>query len=327
MHRERTPVSAEHENAGIAASGWSSAVELRQLRALLAVVEHGSISSAAAALGLAQSTVSEALAALERATGTPLLRRRRGAHAVSLTDAGAALLPHAQRMLQEVDAMHAAVARVSQNALGHVRISANESVSTYVLAPALGVLRKRWPKVRFSVTVGTCPMIRSAIADGLADLGLLLEESTKGDVAGVAQAIVVTADIALMVFAQRGHPLLHGSKTHARHELARYSIYVADSAGDFHDLVNRYFTADGLPAPRLESVGSIESVKRGVADDPLALGLLPTYAIAEELAQRAVSSVSLRPALPLMRLVALGSPANAEPHPIVGELVDQLRSR
>lgn len=313
----------------LTANGWTSAVELRQLRAFLAVVEHGSISGAAVALGLAQSTVSEALTGLERAIGTPLLRRKRGAHAIGLTDSGDALLPHARRVLQEVDALHSAVATVTRGAMGHVRISANESVSTYILAPALALLRKRWPKVRFSVTVGTCPVVRSAIATGAADLGLLLEENARAvtTVAGIADggsACIVAASVSLTVFARRDHPLLRHSPAHSPDELASFSIHVADSAGDFHDLVSRYLTADGLPGPRLESVGSIESVKRGVADDPSALGLLPAYAIAEELGHGTVRALMLRPAPPDMRLLALVPSTSAGTHPVIRELLAQL---
>lgn len=73
-----------------------SGLEIRQLRAFVALVERKRITAAAQSLGLAQSTVSEALSALERALGTPLVLRRRGGHGLELTDVGHALLPHAR---------------------------------------------------------------------------------------------------------------------------------------------------------------------------------------------------------------------------------------
>src|SRR4030095_1992691 len=81
----------------------ASALEFRHLRAFIALVDHGSITAAAQALGLAQSTVSESLAALERALGTPVTLRRRGAPDVLLTAAGQAMLPHARKMLDSLD--------------------------------------------------------------------------------------------------------------------------------------------------------------------------------------------------------------------------------
>src|SRR5438105_15278451 len=53
----------------------STGLELRQLRVFLAVLDAAGYSRAAAAMGLSQSTVSEAVASLERALGVPLLRR------------------------------------------------------------------------------------------------------------------------------------------------------------------------------------------------------------------------------------------------------------
>lgn len=73
-----------------------SAVEIRQLRAFVALVEHGSVTAAAQVLGLAQSTMSETLSSLERAVGSAILLRRRGAHEIARTSAGEALLPYAR---------------------------------------------------------------------------------------------------------------------------------------------------------------------------------------------------------------------------------------
>jgi DNA-binding transcriptional LysR family regulator len=86
-----------------------------------------------------------------------------------------------------------------------------------------------------------------------------------------------------------------------------------------------YFMADGGPGPRLESAGSIDAVKRSVLADPQALGVLPAYALDEELRARLVRVVPVRPRLPRLRLVArLGRRAPASP--VVAELVDALRS-
>ena len=61
-------------------------LEIRHCRALVAVNDYGGVSSAARALGLAQSTVSETLLSLERLIGAAVTMRRRGQEA-ALTDA------------------------------------------------------------------------------------------------------------------------------------------------------------------------------------------------------------------------------------------------
>jgi len=80
---------------------WSG-VELRHLRALVAIAETGSFSEAAQRLGYVQSTVSHHLVALEEVVGMRLVERRRGAREASLTAAGETVARHARRVLVEL---------------------------------------------------------------------------------------------------------------------------------------------------------------------------------------------------------------------------------
>src|SRR2546423_5175055 len=72
-------------------------LDVKRLRVLRAVATHGSFSAAAEALAYTQSAVSQQIAALEREAGTVLVDR--SARGVTLTDAGEALLRHADAIL------------------------------------------------------------------------------------------------------------------------------------------------------------------------------------------------------------------------------------
>ncbi len=76
-------------------------VELRHLRCLAAVVDHGGFTGAAAELGVSQPAVSRGIAALERALGVRLLRRT--SREVGLTAAGERVLARARRVITDVD--------------------------------------------------------------------------------------------------------------------------------------------------------------------------------------------------------------------------------
>ena len=76
-------------------------VELRHLRCLVAIVDAGSFTGAAAELGVSQPAVSRTLAALEDALGVRLLRRT--SREVVLTAAGERVLARARRVLAEVE--------------------------------------------------------------------------------------------------------------------------------------------------------------------------------------------------------------------------------
>ena len=76
-------------------------VELRQLRCLVAIVDEGSFTDAAIALGVSQAAVSRTLASLERALGVRLLRRT--SRQVAPTATGLRVLAQARRVLGEVE--------------------------------------------------------------------------------------------------------------------------------------------------------------------------------------------------------------------------------
>jgi DNA-binding transcriptional LysR family regulator len=89
-------------------------VELRHLRCLVAIVDAGGFTGAAAELGLTQPSVSRALAALEGALGVRVLRRT--SREVLLTTAGERVLARARRVLAEVEDL------VGEARSGHTRL-------------------------------------------------------------------------------------------------------------------------------------------------------------------------------------------------------------
>ncbi|HEV2754390.1 MAG TPA: LysR family transcriptional regulator [Actinomycetota bacterium] len=91
-------------------------LELRHLRAFVAVVDEGSFTKAGAALMLSQASVSRSVAALERAVRAPLLERT--TRELSLTATGARILGHARRALEEA----AAITRVAAETPSEIRV-------------------------------------------------------------------------------------------------------------------------------------------------------------------------------------------------------------
>jgi DNA-binding transcriptional LysR family regulator len=96
------------DGSTVPATRWHG-LELRHLRALVAIADTASFSQAATLLGYVQSTVSYNVTALESAVGTTLVRRRRGSSETSLTAAGEELAAHSRRILAEVSRAEAAL--------------------------------------------------------------------------------------------------------------------------------------------------------------------------------------------------------------------------
>lgn len=301
-----------------------STVEVRQLKAFVALVEQRSVTAAAQALGLAQSTMSEALSSLERAMGTALFLRRRGSHELLLTEAGTALLPHARTVLEQIATAHAAVASVTTDARARVAIATNESLGTYIVGPQLDIMRRQWPNTTFEVTVMLCSGVRSGIESGEYDVGMILEPADDPAPTSFAERTVISHDVPLVIFAQPTHPLARTAPAPVRRDLlGAYALYISDAAGDFHLLVRRYLEQDGLPGPHIHPTGSVESVKRSVLGDARAIGLLPEYAVADEIRDRRVVALGVKPRPPRMSLDALSSRTRAR-HPASRQLIDAV---
>ena len=289
-------------------------LELRHLRVFLAVVETGTHTRAARSLGISQSTVSETLAALERTLGTPLFRK--AAKGPMLTPSGEALLPYAKRTLALTNELMTELSRVSNNVSTTLVVASVESLGTYVLPSRLAALRERWPNVRIEVVTAICAEIHESVAAGKSDLGLVLEADSGSE----DESILAKAR--LVIFASPKHPL--AKRRASPEQLSRCDFYTSDTAGNYHQVLRQYFDAAQIPLPRMQALGTIEGVKRGILASGAALGLLPAHAVNQELSDGVLAEVHVSPALQGVVLRAVRSAANAN-SPLVADLVQMLR--
>jgi DNA-binding transcriptional LysR family regulator len=126
--------------------GWPG-LELRHLLALQAVAREGSFAGAAEALGYTQSAISQQISGLERAVGQRLVERPGGRRRIWLTEAGEALLRHADAIVSHVHAAAADVEALSEGRAGRLRVGTYQSVSTKILPPLVQQFRERFTDV------------------------------------------------------------------------------------------------------------------------------------------------------------------------------------
>lgn len=122
-------------------------VEIRHLAALHAVAEHGSFGAAAVSLGYTQSAVSQQIATLEKIVGQRLIDRPGGPRKVSLTEAGALLLRHAQAIVARLAAAQADLAALADGAAGTLRVGTYQSVGTRIVPTLVRRFHEAWPQV------------------------------------------------------------------------------------------------------------------------------------------------------------------------------------
>lgn len=127
-------------------------IEIRHLETLRALREHGSLSGAAAQLGLTASALSHQLLTLEERLGAELFLRK--TRPVRFTRAGKRLLELADRVLPLVGEAERDISRLSGRLAGRLHI-AIECHSCYQwLMPTLDRYRQDWPEVELDLTAG-----------------------------------------------------------------------------------------------------------------------------------------------------------------------------
>ncbi|EUA42519.1 bacterial regulatory helix-turn-helix, lysR family protein [Mycobacterium xenopi 4042] len=119
--------------------------------------------SAASALGVSQSTLSQALAGLESGLGVRLIER--STRRVFLTPEGRQLLPHARAVLEAVDAFTAAAAGASDPLQGSLRLGLIPTVAPYVLPTVLAGLAERLPALTLRVVEDQTERLLAALRE------------------------------------------------------------------------------------------------------------------------------------------------------------------
>lgn len=145
-------------------------MNVMQLRAFVTVVEKGSFSEAAKALGVSQPAVTMQVQALEADTGATLLDRRY--RRVDLTDAGRVLLPHARKVLEQITDAREEIESLSGRVSGRLAIAASTTPGVYIVPKALGRFIATYPEVGVTVSVQDTSGVVTAVEDGLAHIGL-----------------------------------------------------------------------------------------------------------------------------------------------------------
>ncbi|HJU30330.1 MAG TPA: LysR family transcriptional regulator, partial [Hyphomicrobiaceae bacterium] len=125
------------------------------LRVLLAVARHGSLSGAARALGVNHSTVLRRVAALEAAIGTRLFDRLPGGYA--LTPAGDDMHMVAARLEEEIAAAQRRLAGRDAQPSGTVRVTTIDILALYVLPRHLTSFRAAYPGISIELVIAETP--------------------------------------------------------------------------------------------------------------------------------------------------------------------------
>lgn len=176
------------------------------LRSLHELSRMGTIAAVAEARGYTAGAVSQQLASLERAVGQPLLERvgRR----VRLTDAGTALVVHAERILRSEEEARRALDAMADEVAGTLRVATFATSAAALLAPSIVKAGRRHPHLTVMTVELDPDAVAGAVQRGTADLALGLDypDAPVIRAAGVEFARLTSERFALAVPASHGLP-------------------------------------------------------------------------------------------------------------------------
>lgn len=146
---------------------------LRQLRAFAAVADLGSFTAAAGRLHLTQSALSVLVRELERELGTRVFDRH--TRRVLLTEAGHELLPHATRVLAELEQAAADVGALRDKSRGRLRLAVPQLMASTMAARAIAAFHHQHPGVVIELHDTPTDQLVAHVLSGEVELALGVE--------------------------------------------------------------------------------------------------------------------------------------------------------
>lgn len=148
---------------------WA-AVQIHQLKALIAVADRGSISAAARHLGISQPAVTRALKQLEQDVSATLLAR--SSSGVTLTSYGETLLAHARRIVDETRRAQEHIGQMIGRRAGALAIASSAVPMALVLRQAVTLMRRQFPDVQVRIIEAVHPNVMGLFRDAAIDFAI-----------------------------------------------------------------------------------------------------------------------------------------------------------
>ncbi|MGN1016708.1 MAG: LysR family transcriptional regulator [Faecousia sp.] len=267
-------------------------MSIKQYEAFVKTAELGSLTKAAEALDSTQSRISHVLSAMEEEYGFCLMKRGRGG--VSLTEAGALLLPKMEAVLRQNREVEALIADIRNADTGTVRLGAFTSVAVHWLPGMIQAFQALHPQVELKMFNGDYFDVAQWLRDGTVDLAFVTLPEPEN-----TRAIPLAED-ELMAILPKGHPLAAQARIDAA-KLGRepFISLPQSSDHDIHRALDRAGITPNIRYTTKDDYAVIAMVERG-----LGVSIVP-----ELLVRGRAQNVELRALQPrATRTIALALP-------------------
>ena len=261
-------------------------MDVRALRAFIAVAETTSFTRAGQRLKVSQSAVSQQIRALESNLGSPLFTRQ--ARTVRLTQAGNVLLPYAKQIVAKVEEASAVISDFESMGRGRIAVGAGGAICHHILPDILREFASRFGKIEVQVVSGFTEETLKRTIEGSVDVGLLLLP--------VAEASVVIEELPrdeLVAIAPQGHAWGSKERIRARDFVGEHFISYARDSRTFR-IVERYLLEAGVFPSLTMEISDLEAVKKMV-EVGLGVSVVAGFAVKNEVESGRLLSRPLAP--------------------------------
>jgi molybdate transport repressor ModE-like protein len=263
-----------------------------RLRLLVEVGRRGSVSAAAKAVGIGQSSASEHLRLLETAAGQRLVERNgRGSR---LTEAGHVLASSASQALATLAAGEEEVHALAGLDAGTIHIGASTTPGVYLLPDTLGCFRRDHPKVAVEVEIAATGEILERLLAGRIQLALVGETT-------VDERVELEPFLAdeIVGVAKPGLLRIQDGKAKAD-AVSKETLLVREENSSTRQVAERELAQAGVRFASVWELDSSEAIKRA-AREGLGVAFLSRYAVAEEVERGELESFRLAGRPPIKR--------------------------
>lgn len=249
-------------------------MEIRQLRAFVAIAESGTFTAGALRVHVTQAAISMQIRQLETELGAKLFIR--APRRVILTEAGEHLLQRARAILREHDAAQDEIAELAGAEKGRLRIgTSSATVATDILPKLLRELHKQHSQADVTVGSGTSEALVQQILNGELDLAFV---SLPVEARGIQTERL--AEDQLIAIASPRHRLAK-ERTVSAYLLAGEKLILGERGGNTRRLINEFFSQAGVTLNVTMELSRQAAIRRMVEAD-MGVGIVPFESASED---------------------------------------------
>lgn len=250
-------------------------MEIRQLKAFLAIAEAKTFTAGARRVNVTQAAISMQIRQLEDEVGLQLFTRT--PRRVILTQAGEYLLQRARRILREHDSALAEIAEIAGAEHGRLRIgSASAEFATHQLPHILQTLREKYPNAELAVSAGTSQTLVDKILHGEIDIAFV---SLPVENSSITTDLLFSDEI--VAIAHPSHPNANEKYISAA-ALAGEKLILGERGGNTRRMIDDFFNAANVRPNIVMELSRQEAVNQMV-ENGLGVGTAGAKTIADEI--------------------------------------------